>query len=209
MRMEDVLDQYEKPYDPKHPLICMDEMPCQLIGDILVPVPPKPGKPQKIDHEYVRNGTCCVFIAFDPYEGWRKISVKEHRTKVDYADFMRELAMHYPDAGSIRLVQDNLNTHSASSFYEAFSPEEAFELKKKFQFHFTPKKGSWLNMAEIEFSALSRQCLNRRIGDIKTLEKEAGAWERDRNKIKAKVRWQFTKTKAREKFCRHYLEIRK
>jgi hypothetical protein len=122
---------------------------------------------------------------------------------------MRELAMHYPDAGSIRVVQDNLNTHSASSFYEAFSPEVAFGLKKKFQFYFTPKKGSWLNMAEIEFSALSRQCLNRRIGDIKTLAKEAGAWEKDRNGIKAKVRWQFNKSKAREMFCRHYLEIRK
>jgi hypothetical protein len=208
MRMEDILDQYEQPPDPQHPLICMDEMPCQLIGDVLVPVPPKPGKPQKIDYEYIRNGTCCVFIAFDPHAGTRMIRVKEHRTRVDYADFMKEVAGQYPEVGPIRVVQDNLNTHSAGSFYEAFSPEEAFELTKKFEFHFTPKKGSWLNMAEIEFSALSRQCLNRRIGDINTLAKEAGAWEQDRNGIKAKVRWQFTKSKAREKFSRHYLNLR-
>jgi hypothetical protein len=128
MRMEDVLDQDEQPYDPKHPLICMDEMPCQLIGNVLVPIPPKPGKPQKVDYEYQRNGTCCVFIAFDPHAGMRMISVKEHRTRVDYADFMKELALKYPDAESIPVVQDNLNTHSAGSFYKAFSPEDAFEL---------------------------------------------------------------------------------
>jgi hypothetical protein len=206
--MEDILDQYEQSYDLDHPLICMDEMPCQLIGDVLVPIPPKPGRAQRIDHEYQRNGTCCVFIAFDPHAGMRMIRVKEHRTKVDYAHFMKELSLQYPDAEFLKVVQDNLNTHSAGSFYEAFSPEEAFELSKKFEFHFTPKKGSWLNMAEIEFSALSRQCLNRRIGDIKTLASEAGAWEHDRNKIKAKVRWQFTKSKAREKFARHYLNLR-
>lgn len=208
MHMEDVLNQYEQSYDPKHPLICMDEMPCQLIDNILTPVSPKPGISQKVDYEYRRNGTCCVFIAFNLHEGMRMVRVKEHRTKIDYADFMKELAFQYPGAESIRVVQDNLNTHSASSFYKAFSPEEAFELTKKFEFHFTPKKGSWLNMAEIEFSALSRQCLNRRIGDIKTLAKEAIAWEKERNRTKAKVRWQFTKAKAREKFCRHYLKIR-
>lgn len=208
MHMEDVLDQYEQPYDPMHPLICMDEMPCQLIDNILVPIPPKPGRPQRIDYEYRRNGTCCVFIAFDPHIGMRMIRVKKHRTKVDYANFMKETASKYPDAESLRVVQDNLNTHSAGSFYEAFSPEEAFQLSRKFEFHFTPKKGSWLNMAEIEFSALSRQCLNRRIGDINTLAKEAYAWEKDRNKIKTTVRWQFTKTKAREKFSSHYLRIK-
>ncbi len=202
------MDQYEQPHDPKYPLICLDEMPCQLIDNVLVPVPPKPGKPQKIDYEYRRNGTCCVFIAFDPHEGMRMIRVKEHRTKVDYADFMKELAGLYPDAEFIKVVQDNLNIHSAGSFYEAFSPEEAFDLSKRFEFHFTPKKGSWFNMAEIEFSALSRQCLNRRIGDINTLAKEVHAWEQHRNKIKASVRWQFTKTKAREKFSSHYLRIK-
>jgi len=207
MHMEDVLDQYEQPYDPKHPLICMDEMPCQLIDNILVPVPSKPGKPQRVDYEYQRNGTCCVFLAFDPHKGWRMISIKEHRTKIDYANFMRELTLQYPDAESLRIVQDNLNTHSASSFYETFSPEEAFQLTKKLEFHFTPKKGSWLNMAEIEFSALSRQCLNRRIGDIKTLAREAGAWEIDRNKANTKIIWNFTKNMARDKFYRHYSRI--
>ncbi len=208
MHMEDVLDQYEQPYDPKHPLICMDEMPCQLIDNILVPSPPKPGKPQRVDYEYRRNGTCCVFIAFDPHDGWRTISVKEHRTKIDYAHFMKGLSQIYPEAEYLKVVQDNLNTHSACSFYEAFSPEEAFQLAKKFEFHFTPKKGSWLNMAEIEFSALSRQCLNRRIGDIRTLAREAKAWEQDRNKAKVAIRWKFTKADAREKFCRHYFKIK-
>lgn len=150
-------------------------MPCQLIDNVLVPVSPKPGKPRKVDYEYRRNGTCCVFIAFDPHAGMRLICVKEHRTKADYADFLKEIAGKYPNAETIKVIQDNLNTHSASSFYEAFPPEEAFELAKKFEFHFTPKKGSWLNMAEIEFSALSGQCLNRRIGDIKTLATEASA----------------------------------
>jgi len=205
--MEDVLDQYEQPYDPKHPLICFDEKPCQLIGDILVPIPMKPGKPKKEDYEYERKGICSVFIAFDPHEGKRTTCVKEHRTKVDYADFMKNFALQYPDAEFLKVVQDNLNTHSASSFYEAFSPEEAFELAKKFEFHFTPKKGSWLNMAEIELSALSRQCLNRRIGDMKTLAREVAAWEKERNRARTTVRWQFGKTKAREKLHRHYLMI--
>ncbi len=169
--MEDVLDQYEQPYDPKHPLICFDERPCQLIGDVLVPVPMKSGKPKKEDYEYERRGTCSIFIAFNPHEGKRITCVKEHRTKVDYANFMKDLTLQHPDAESLNVVQDNLNTHSASSFYEAFPPEEAFQLAKKLEFHFTPKKGSWLNMAEIELSALSRQCLNRRIGDIGTLAK--------------------------------------
>ncbi len=202
--MENILYQYEQPYDPLHPLICLDEMPFQLIDNILVPVPPKPGKPKKEDYEYRRNGICCVFIAFDPHEGRRMICVKEHRTKVDYANFMKEIVQGYPDVEYIRLVQDNLNTHSAGSFYEAFPPDEAFHLANKFEFHFTPKKGSWLNMAEIEFSALSRQCLNRRIGDIKILAKEIAAWERERNKAKATIHWQFNKNKARERLSRHY-----
>lgn len=205
--MEDVLDQYEKLYDPKHPLICFDERPCQLIDEVLAPIPMMPGKPKKEGYEYHRNGTCCVFIAFDPHEGKRITCVKDHRTKIDYASFLKDLASQYPDALSIRLVQDNLNTHSESSFYEAFIPDKAFELAKKFEFHFTPKKGSWLNMAEIELSALSRQCLNRRIGDIKTLTKEVAAWEKERNRTKTTVRWQFGKTKAREKLHRHYLMI--
>jgi hypothetical protein len=167
----------------------------------LVPITPEPGKPQRIDNEYRRNGICCVFIASDPHAGVRMIRVKARRTKVDYADFMKGLALKYPDAVHLKVVQDNLNTHSAGSFYEAFPPEEAFELAKKFEFHFTPKKGSWLNMAEIEFSALSRQCLNRRIGDIKTLAIEAVAWEQDRNEAKATVRWKSPNLKPERSFA--------
>ncbi len=147
-------------------------------------------------------------MAFDPHQGKRITCIKEHRTKMDYADFMKGVSLMYPDVEYISVVQDNLNTHSAGSFYEAFEPEEAFKLGKRFQFHFTPKKGSWLNMVEIELSALSRQCLNRRIGDIKTLAREVDAWEKERNRAKATVRWQFGKIKAREKLHRHYLMMR-
>ena len=205
--MEDVLDLYEQPYDPLRPVICMDERPCQLIDDVIVPIPMKPGKPRKRDYEYRRNGTCCILIAFEPKTGKRFIQVKEHRTKEDYAQFMKEIDLQYPDAETIQVVQDNLNTHSAGSFYKAFSPQEAFELAKKFQYHFTPIKGSWLNVVEIEISALSRQCLDRRIGDIKKLSNEVSAWERERNRTKATVSWEFSKEDAREKFHRHYLNI--
>jgi hypothetical protein len=153
--MEDVLDLYEHPYDPRHPVICFDERPCQLIGDAIVPIPIKPGSSKKEHYEYIRNGTCCIFLAFEPRAGQRIVCVKERRTKVDYADFMNMLAHRYPETETILLVQDNLNTHTDGSFYEALSPEAAFELARRFEFHFTPKKGSWLNMAEIELSALS------------------------------------------------------
>ena len=176
-RMEDVLDLYEKPYDPKRPVICFDERPCQLISDVIIPIPIKPGSPKKEHYEYVRNGTCCIFLAFEHCTGKRLICVKEHRKKVDYADFMKMLANHYPDAETILLVQDNLNTHTAGSFYEALPPNDAFELAKRFEYHFTPKKGSWLNMAEIELSALSKQCLDRRIGNIEKLADEVDIWE--------------------------------
>ncbi len=166
---------YEQPYDPKHPVICFDERPCQLIGDAIVPIPNKPGSPKKEHYEYIRNGTCCIFLAFEPRAGRRIVCVKEHRTKVDYADFMKTLALSYPEAETIILVQDNLNTHTAGSFYEALPLEEAFDLARKFEFHFTPKKGSWLNMAEIELSTLSKQCLDRRIADMKILKQEISA----------------------------------
>lgn len=205
--MEDILYLYELPYDPKRPLICFDERPCQLISDVVVPIPMKPGSPKKEDYEYGRNGTCCILIAFEPLTGKRIISVKEHRTNVDYADFMKILAQHYPDAETIVLVQDNLNTHKPGSFYDAFPPEEAFELAKKFEFHYTPKKGSWLNMVEIEISALSKQCLDRRIGNMKTLAKEVSAWEQERNRTGATVRWKFNKNDAREKLSRHYSKL--
>ncbi len=204
-RMEDILDLYDQPYDTKHPVICFDERPCQLIDDVLVPIPMKPGKPKKEGYEYHRNGTCSILIAFEQHTGKRMIRVLEHRTKVDYAKYMKELVQYYPSAESIGLVQDNLNTHTAGSFYKAFPPNEAFELAKKFECHYTPLKGSWLNMVEIEISALSRQCLNRRIGDIKTLAKEVRAWEQERNRINATVQWEFTKEEARDKFHRHYV----
>jgi hypothetical protein len=205
--MEDVLDLYEQPYDPKHPVICFDERPCQLIGDAIIPIPIKPGSPKKEHYEYIRNGTCCVFLAFEPLAGKRLICVKERRTMVDYADFMRLLADQYPEAETILLVQDNLNTHTAGSFYNAQPPEDAFQLARRFEYHYTPKKGSWLNMAEIELSALSKQCLDRRIADMKRLIDEVSAWEQERNAIGATVRWRFNKDNARIKLQRHYSNL--
>lgn len=206
-RMEDVLDLYEKPYDPKRPVICFDERPCQLIGDAIIPIPIKPGSPKKEHYEYIRNGTCCVFLAFEPLAGKRLICVKERRTMVDYADFMRLLADQYPEAETILLVQDNLNTHTAGSFYNALPPDDAFQLGRRFEYHYTPKKGSWLNMAEIELSALSKQCLDRRIADMKWLIDEVSAWEQERNAIGATVRWRFNKDNARVKLQRHYSNL--
>jgi hypothetical protein len=205
--MEDVLDLYELPYDPKRPVICFDERPCQLIGDAIIPIPIKPGSPKKEHYEYVRNGTCCIFLAFEPRAGKRMICVRERRTKVDYADFMKNLADQYPDAETIQLVQDNLNTHTAGSFYEALPPDEAFELAKRFEYHYTPKKGSWLTMAEIELSALSKQCLDRRIANMEMLAGEISAWQHERNAIGATVRWKFNKCNAREKLQRHYSNL--
>jgi hypothetical protein len=205
--MEDVLDIYEQPFNPKRPVICFDERPCQLIGDAIVPIPIKPGSPKKEHYEYIRNGTCCIFMAFEPHQGKRFVRVKERRTMVDYANFMSFLASQYPEAETIIVVQDNLNTHTAGSFYEAQSPGGAFELAKRFEYHYTPKKGSWLNMAEIELSALSKQCLDQRIPDIGRLIDEVSAWERDRNAIKATVRWKFNKENARVKLQRHYLNL--
>ena len=207
--MEDVLDLYEKSYDPKHPVICFDERPCQLIGDAIMPIPMKSGSPKREHYEYVRNGTCCIFMAFEPQAGKRMVGVKTHRTKVDYANFMKELAEQYPHAESIRLVQDNLNTHTAGSFYAALNPDEAFELAKRFEFHFTPKKGSWLNMAEIELSALSKQCLDRRIETLEKLAAEVDSWEQERNAAKTTVRWKFNKNDARIKLKRHYFSLQK
>jgi len=210
--MEDILDLYEEAYDPKRPVLCMDERPCQLRDDIVVPIPMKSGKAMKCDYEYERKGTCNVFIVCEPLTGWRYVEVRKRRTKVDYAAFMEKvsemyLAM-YPEAEVMRVVQDNLNTHTYGSFYENFDPEKARSLKNRLEFHYTPKKASWLNMAEIELSALSKQCLDRRIGDVETLESEAKAWERDRNKQKIMIQWRFTTNDAREKLKRHYEAVR-
>lgn len=203
--MENILHLYELPYDPKRPLLCFDERPCQLIEDVLVPLPMEPGKTKREDYHYKRNGVCTVFIAFEPLTGRRFVQVRQRRTKKDYAEFMQQLAEHhYPSTDKIVLLQDNLNTHTPGSFYEAFSPEEAFALAQRFEMHYTPTKASWLNMVEIELSILSKQCLDRRIGDIETLEREALAWARQRNEQNATVRWQFTQEKARNKFQKFY-----
>ncbi len=205
--MENVLDLYQQPYDPKHPVICYDEKQFQRLSNVTDDIPMKPGSPRKQDSEYKREGTCCILIAFEPKTGKRIIQVKDSRTKKDYAYFMRDLIHDYPDAEYVKLVQDNLNTHKAASFYEAFTPQEAFDLMKKFEYHYTPVKGSWLNMVEIEISALSRQCLDRRIGDIGFLAREVSAWERERNKNRVTIHWEFSKEKAREKLRRHYLKV--
>lgn len=203
--MEDILTLYEEPYDPLRPVICFDERPCQLIGDVLVPIPMKPGREKRQDHEYERRGTCCVLLAFAPSQSWRFIQVRERRTAVDYGDFMKELVeTHYPLVDRIRLVQDNLNTHTPGSFYSVFAPQRAYDLAQKFELHYTPIKASWLNMAEIELSALSKQCLDRRIGDIDTLRKEVAVWNYKRNKAHKTVQWKFTKSDARRKLINKY-----
>lgn len=203
--MEDILDQYARPYDPLCPLICYDERPCQLLGDVLVPLPMKPGQPLRYDYEYERNGTCCVLLAFEPHTGFRYVQVRERRTAVDYAQFMQELVRsYYPTVDRIRLVQDNLNTHTPGSFYQVLPPEEAFQFAQLFELHYTPKKGRWLNMAEIEFAALAIQCLDRRLPERETLEKEALAWAHTRNKAHKTVNWKFTKYSAREQLKNKY-----
>ncbi len=206
--MENVLDHYEKEYDLKNPLICFDERPCQLIENILVPTPTSVGKEKREDYHYKRNGTCVVLLAMEPKTGKRIVEVRERRTKKDYARFIEKVMKEYKGGDKLTLVQDNLNTHNASSFYENFSPKKAFKIMKKFNMVYTPKKASWLNMAEIEFSALSKQCLDRRIKDMKTMTKEVEAWGKKRNKDKVKINWQFTKEKARNKFEKIYRNIK-
>jgi hypothetical protein len=205
--MEQVLDIYERPYDLNYPVVCFDERPCQLLGDVLMPIPMKPGRVKRQDYEYKRNGTCVVLMAVEPLAGRRVITVTERRTKKDYAEFMKALAASYPVAEKIVLVQDNLNTHNPSSFYEAFPAAEAFALAQRFEMVYTPKKASWLNMAEIELSALSKQCLDRRIADMKTLAAQVGRWTKQRNRLKAGISWNFTKNDARNKLSRHYETI--
>lgn len=207
--MEDVLDVYERPMDPENPVICFDERPCQLMGDVVVPIPAKPGQERREDYHYERHGTAVVLLAVEPLSGKRIVEVREQKTKKDYAEFMEKVVQQYPHVKKITLVQDNLNTHNPSSFYETFPAERAFELSKRFEMVYTPKKASWLNMAEIEFSALSKQCLDRRIGDLNTLKKEVRTWTQDRNRKKIKIQWQFTKTKARGKFQQIYTKLTK
>ncbi len=202
--MEQVLDIYERSYDAEYPVVCFDERPCQLLGEVLMPIPMKPGRVQRQDYEYERNGTCAVLMAVEPLGGYRIVNVTAQRAKKDYAAFMKNLAGSYPDAKKIVLVQDNLNTHNPSSFYETFPAAEAFALAQRFEMVYTPKKASWLNMAEIELSALSKQCLDRRIAEMKTLAAEVNSWTKRRNRLKAGISWNFTKNDARNKLSRLY-----
>ena len=206
--MEQVLDIYERPYDSRYPVLCFDERPCQLIGDVLQPIPTQPGKSKREDYHYKRNGTCCVLMTIEPLTGQRIVKVTKQKTKKDYGKFMKVVADKYPKAEKIVLVQDNLNTHNPSSFYETFDAKTACELTQRFEMVYTPKKASWLNMVEIDFSALSKQCLNRRIDEISFLKKEVYAWCKQRNRLKVKIRWQFSKNKARDKFDKFYKQIK-
>ena len=204
-RMEDVLDLYAEAPDPKRPVVCFDESPTQLIGEVRQPLPPEPGRPARYDYEYRRNGTANLFVALDAHRPWRKVKVTERRTAADFAACMRELAeVDFPDAERIRVVLDNLSTHAPGSLYEAFPAPEARRVLRRLEFHFTPKHASWLNMAEIEIGVLRGQRLDRRIGERGQLEREIAAWERARNAAGARVQWLFTTEKARAKMGRAY-----
>jgi hypothetical protein len=206
--MEDVLDIYKRPYDPKHPQVCMDETSKQLLSDTQEPLPVKPEHPERYDYEYKREGVANLFMFFEPLIGKRHVKVTKQRTRKDWAEAMKELSdIHYPDAEVIVIVLDNLNTHSPASFYEAFEPEEARRLSNRFEFHHTPKHGSWLNMAEIELSVLSRQCLDRRIPNQDLLTNEVKAWQDERNDQVVKVQWRFTSADARIKLNHLYPQI--
>jgi len=203
------LDLYQQPFDEDCPVICMDEKPYQLLDEARSPIPMKPGKPERRDGEYIRNGTCSIFIFTEPLAGWRHVSVHERRTRIDWANEIRELLeVHYPDVSKVRLVMDNLNTHSISSLYEAFKPETARSLAKRLEIHYTPKHGSWLNIAEIELSTMTRQCLGRRIPSISVLQPELSEWESVRNKNQKGVDWQFTTDDARIKLRRLYPQFK-
>ena len=205
--MEQVLSVYERGYPSRNPVICFDERPCQLMDDVLRPVSMKPGREKREDYEYKRRGTCCILMAIEPKTGKRIVEVSRRRTKADYARFMCRLAIEYSQADRITLIQDNLNTHNPSSFYENLLAEEAFVLTERFEMVYTPKHASWLNMVEIEFSALSKQCLDRRIGDMETMDEEVGVWVKERNTDRVKINWQFSKDAAREKFQERYIDI--
>jgi transposase len=205
-RMEDILYLYEESYDPKKPVVCFDELPYQLVAEKRVPISAKPGRTQRYDYEYERRGTTNLLAFFEPRGRFRHLEVSTRRTKQDFALFMRRLVdEHYPDARKVRVVLDNLNTHTPAALYESFEPAEARRIVSKLEFHYTPEHASWLNQVEIEFSVLSRECLGgRRIPDEETLGHEVGAWERERNERGATVNWRFTSEDAREKLARLY-----
>jgi hypothetical protein len=203
--MEDVLELYERPYDARRPVVCFDEMPVQLVGETRLPQRAAPGRPARCDYEYRRNGTANLFVHAEPQAGWRHVAVTARRTKRDFAAQMKALAdEHYPEAAVVRVVLDNLNTHTPASLYEAFAPAEARRILRRLEFHHTPKHASWLNQAEIEFSVLAEQCLDRRIPDLATLEREVAAWEQERNAAGARIVWRFTVADARAKLRRLY-----
>jgi DDE superfamily endonuclease len=206
--MEDVLAVYTRPHDPDRPMVCLDETSKQLIKETRLPIPMKPGQPARVDYEYERNGTANLFMMFAPLEGWRHVKVTDRRTAMDYAHALKDLSdIHFPAARKITLVQDNLNTHTKASLYEAFPAAEARRLAERFEFHFTPKHGSWLDMAESELGVLSSQCLDRRIPDKQTLIREVDAWQSDRNKHRAKADWRFTTDDARVKLKHLYPSV--
>jgi DDE superfamily endonuclease len=207
-QMEDVLAVYQRPYDPRFPQVCMDEASKQLLDQVTTPLPLAPGQTLREDYEYVRGGTANLFILCEPLRGWRHLTVTRRRTKVDWAHCIKELVdMQYPDAEQIVLVLDNLNTHTPASLYEAFLPAEARRIAERLEIHYTPKHGSWLNMAEIELSVLGRQCLDRRIADAEGLMREVRAWEDGRNDADAVINWRFTTADARIKLKHLYPSI--
>lgn len=207
-RMEDVLSIYERRYDPKKPVLCMDEQSVQLVQEIRQPIPAAPGRAARIDYEYKRNGTANIFMFAEPLAGQRDVTVTERRTKIDWAYRVRDLLDGpYADVPKVTLVMDNLNTHTPGSLYEAFPPAEARRLAERLEIHYTPKHGSWLNIAENELSALSKQCLSRRIGTMDELREEVAAWESERNAACVRVNWRFTIDRAREKMRRVYPKI--
>jgi len=206
--MEDVLEVYQRPRDPACPMVCVDETSKQLIAETRVPITAKPGRPARHDYEYERNGTANLFMMFAPLEGWRHVKVTDRHAAVDYAQVLKELSdTHFPQAEKVVLVQDNLSTHKPASLYEAFPAPEARRLVERFEWHYTPKHGSWLNMAESELGALSSPCLDRRIPDKQTLIGEVTAWQNSRNKNHTKADWQFTTADARVKLKRSYPAI--
>ena len=206
--MEDTLDVYKQPYDPSYPTVCMDESSKQQVKEICKPIPAEPGQPERYDTQYERNGVSNLFMFFEPLAGWRHVEVTDKRTAVDWAYQIRDLVdVHYPQVKKIKLVMDNLNTHTGASLYKAFEPQEARRILERLEIHYTPKHGSWLNTAEIELSILSRQCLDRRIADQETLKKEVSAWEKPRNAHSEPMNWRFTTEDARIKLKRLYPTI--
>jgi hypothetical protein len=206
--MEDVLEVYTRPYDPRRPQVCLDEVSKQLVSEVAPAQPALPGQPAREDYEYVREGVANLFLLTEPLRGWRHITVTERRTRADWAHCIKEVVdVHYPDAEVIVLVMDQLNTHTPASLYEAFAPAEAKRLADRLEIHYTPKHGSWLNMAEIELSVLSRQCLDRRIADQATLQQEVAAWEEARNTATSAIDWRFTTADARLKLKHLYPSI--